>query len=246
MARIGLSDIEHHLEELAIAGNPLDPRCCLPGVSPEDRCVLDVGCGIGQTLAAAGFPAGARLVGVDVDAEAIDFGRRMFPALELHVSPAEELPFADETFDLIVSRVALPYTYVPRAVAEIYRVLKPGGRVWFLLHRASMDLREITKYFRERNIRAAVGKVYVLANGVLLHLFGVMCPRPWSGTYASFQTTGGFTRLMKRKGFTNCVVETSPAGHFIFRANKQGTVAPSRVGRFIRRGAVAAPAPARP
>jgi ubiquinone/menaquinone biosynthesis C-methylase UbiE len=55
-------------------------------------------------------------------------------------APAEELPFDDATFDFVVSTLVLCTVDDPaRALAEIHRVLKPGGQLVFLEHVRSED-----------------------------------------------------------------------------------------------------------
>jgi ubiquinone/menaquinone biosynthesis C-methylase UbiE len=55
-------------------------------------------------------------------------------------APAEALPFEDESFDVVVSTLVLcTVTDQPRALAEIHRVLKPGGRLLFVEHVRSDD-----------------------------------------------------------------------------------------------------------
>jgi ubiquinone/menaquinone biosynthesis C-methylase UbiE len=55
-------------------------------------------------------------------------------------APAEALPFEDGSFDVVVSTLVLcTVTDQPRALAEIHRVLKPGGRLLFVEHVRSDD-----------------------------------------------------------------------------------------------------------
>ena len=55
--------------------------------------------------------------------------------VQLHPVSGEHLPFADESFDCVVSTLVLcSIPDVERAVAEVYRVLKPNGRYLFLEH----------------------------------------------------------------------------------------------------------------
>ena len=177
---------EYHLFELAIVNSPDDPRRNLPtDVEPGSR-VLDVGCGIGQSLMATDF-AGCARHGVDIDANAIAAGNEMFPDLDLKVSRAEKLPYVDSSFDLVYSRVAIPYTDVPLALREIVRVAKPGGRVWLSLHPWSMERREIFGAFRSLSVRRIVDRAYVAGNSLLLAAIGRCFARPWSGQYESFQ-----------------------------------------------------------
>ena len=55
-------------------------------------------------------------------------------------APAEDLPFEDDTFDVVVSTLVLcGVDDQPRAVREIRRVLRPGGRFLFLEHVRAAD-----------------------------------------------------------------------------------------------------------
>ena len=60
--------------------------------------------------------------------------------VELEVAGGERLPFADAAFDCVVSTFTLcSVDDVPRALAEAYRVLRPGGRLLFLEHGLSPE-----------------------------------------------------------------------------------------------------------
>lgn len=95
------------------------------------RHVLDAGCGSGPTLAdlAAG---GAHAIGIDGSPAMIDIAReRVGSEVELKVADlAEPLPFDDGLFDDVVCSLALHYLedWGP-PLAEMKRVLKPGGRL---------------------------------------------------------------------------------------------------------------------
>ena len=55
-------------------------------------------------------------------------------------APAEDLPFDDDTFDTVVSTLTLcTVDDQPRALREIYRVLRPGGRLLFIEHVRAQD-----------------------------------------------------------------------------------------------------------
>lgn len=97
-----------------------------------DDHMLDIGCGTGSLLARIARAApGARLAGVDLVPDMLGVARaKLPPAVPLQVARAESLPFADATFDLAVSNNVLHFLRDPeRALAEMHRVVRPGGRV---------------------------------------------------------------------------------------------------------------------
>ncbi|HTI34565.1 MAG TPA: methyltransferase domain-containing protein [Miltoncostaea sp.] len=98
------------------------------GVASRTR-VLDVGCGPGVVVAAA-LARGARPTGVDVAAGMLAEARRRHPGVELVEADVVALPFGDAIFDAAVGNFVLNHLPEPeRAVAELRRVLAPGGRV---------------------------------------------------------------------------------------------------------------------
>lgn len=95
------------------------------------RHILDAGCGSGP-LAAELRSRGAALTGIDGSPAMIELARgRLGDDVPLHVGDlAEPLPFADDTFDDVVASLVLHYLEDWTApLAEIRRVLKPGGRL---------------------------------------------------------------------------------------------------------------------
>jgi len=96
--------------------------------------VLDVGCGFGS-LSVYFAAEGARVTGIDPNAERLDVGREVAEALRLRarfaVGRMEELTFADRAFDLVVMNNTLCYVADrdarAAALGEALRVLVPGG-----------------------------------------------------------------------------------------------------------------------
>jgi SAM-dependent methyltransferase len=156
---------------------------------------------MGQTLIAARLPTDVEAYGVDYDREAIEAGRALAsPNIKLLCSGGEKLPFADEYFDFVFSRVAVPYMDMNKALREIARVLKPGGDLWLSLHPASMVFSRAKDSLRGDNLKDLVFCGYVLLNGVLLNWFGTQISI--RGSQETFQTVGGMNRAMKRAGLT--------------------------------------------
>jgi SAM-dependent methyltransferase len=136
---------------------------------------------------------------------------------------AETLPFADETFDFVVSRVSLPYTDLQRSLLEINRVLADGGTVWFTLHSFQHVASGLLRSLRALRVKDVILRLYVILNGVVLHVRGWQFPLviPFgSRRYESFQTIGGMTAAMGRSGFENVWVRKSGT-HLVCTARKK-------------------------
>lgn len=90
--------------------------------------LLDLGCGEGATLYHLGEPANA--VGVDLFEEKIAFARERLPRCTFVAASALDLPFENGSFDHIIVRDVIHHIPEPeRLMAEIARVISPGGRV---------------------------------------------------------------------------------------------------------------------
>lgn len=120
--------------------------------------VLEIGCGLG-TDGAQFAEAGANYTGIDLTNAAIELARKRFELSDLPgeflVADAENLDFADDSFDLVYSHGVLHHTPdTALAVREIYRVLKPGGRaIVMLYHRGSYNYRIGIRIMRRAGAR---------------------------------------------------------------------------------------------
>jgi SAM-dependent methyltransferase len=111
------------------------------GLAPGMR-VLDIACGTGVLAMAAADavkPSGS-VVGLDLNPGMLAVAARKAPQIEWRQSPAEALDFDDASFDAVVSQFGLMFFQdQQRAIREIVRVLRPGGRfaiaVWESLDR---------------------------------------------------------------------------------------------------------------
>jgi ubiquinone/menaquinone biosynthesis C-methylase UbiE len=109
----------------------------LAGLQSGDQ-VLDVGCGTGTLALEVQRRVGSagRVVGIDPGAEQIARARakavRRNVPIAFQVGVIEQLAFPDQTFDVVLSTLMmhhLPVSLKVQGLAEIARVLKPGGRV---------------------------------------------------------------------------------------------------------------------
>lgn len=96
-------------------------------------CVLDIGCGPGQEMLPFANKKNSFCVGIDIGEELGKIGPQFVKEfgierqIEFVNGTGEELPFGDESFDVVLCRVALPYMDNKKTLAEISRVLNPGG-----------------------------------------------------------------------------------------------------------------------
>jgi methionine biosynthesis protein MetW len=97
-------------------------------ISSDDDC-LDVGCGDGGTSGGWLHEHAARYVGVDISESAVEMASARGLDARL-IDDAGDLPFPDGSFDLAICTEVLEHLFEPqRALTEIHRVLRTGGRL---------------------------------------------------------------------------------------------------------------------
>jgi ubiquinone/menaquinone biosynthesis C-methylase UbiE len=158
--------------------------------SVTDKTVLDVGCGDGE-LASEFVRRGAIVTGLDADPAMIAAARRRSETegirLRLIEGQAETLPFDDAAFDCVVAVTVLCFVRdAERAVAEMARVLTPGGRL------VVGELGRWSLWAAHRRIRGWLGD------------------STWQA--ATFRTSGNLRGLVDAAGLN--VVETRSAVHY--------------------------------
>ena len=101
------------------------------GIEPGSD-VLEVGCGNGKTLAAL-KAIGCNVIGVDFSEEAVVSCRQLIPGVDVRQGDILGLEFGDSSFDSVVLFHVLEHVLpedLPKAVSEIRRVLRKGGRAF--------------------------------------------------------------------------------------------------------------------
>ncbi len=107
--------------------------------SPEMK-IFDAGCGGGRNLVYF-LRSGFEVFGVDRNADAIEYVRQISQMLapenspeNFQISSVEKMPFADESFDVVISSAVLHFAenenQFNRMLAEMFRVLKPSGMLF--------------------------------------------------------------------------------------------------------------------
>lgn len=124
---------------------------CLNRRIGEFGTVIDWGCGCGRALRhlAVRLTAQQRLIGIDVDAEAIAWMKANYPQVPVFaLAETPPAPIADDTADLIVSQSI--FTHLPEDIADLWlaelaRILKPGGLLITTVHGATVLEHEANK-----------------------------------------------------------------------------------------------------
>jgi SAM-dependent methyltransferase len=169
---------DSYFRELRDSGDDLDwgPRWIEPFLAPlrevEARSVLELGCGTGNDAARL-VREGYALTAIDLSTEAIERARTKFGSgiNFLVADMARPLPFADGSFDAVMSNVALhmfPDGVTRSVFAEIARVVRLGGL--FLFHVNALEDRRLRE--RWRPVARELEKDYVLEQeGQTMHFF---------------------------------------------------------------------------
>lgn len=100
-------------------------------ISPGQR-VLDAACGTGIVARRANEHVGndGDVVGLDLNPSMIEVARQIRPDLQWREGDVTNLPFDDESFDVVLCQAALMFVPEPvAALREMHRVLRPGGKL---------------------------------------------------------------------------------------------------------------------
>jgi ubiquinone/menaquinone biosynthesis C-methylase UbiE len=189
--------------------------------------VLDLGCGSGRDLASWGVSASDKVTGLDIDNRRLALAKARFSNRTYLQCVGECLPFENESFDRVISAVALPYMNIQKALAEIHRILVPGGGLSLSLHLPIFTLNELVHRAMPKPI-PTLFRLYVMTNGAWFHCTGRTVGF-LRGRTESFQTERGMRLALKHAGFANPSFsrDEGPAGViFVVEASKLEAVNP--------------------
>jgi len=107
---------------------------CLDNI-PKNQSILDLACGAGTVVKILLSQSFSDVSGVDIAEQAIQILTTEFSDVQGFVAPLEDLPFENESYNLIVSQFGFEYGDIEKVIPEVARVLKPGGRFLSLSHK---------------------------------------------------------------------------------------------------------------
>lgn len=98
--------------------------------------ILDYGCGVGHSLKKVAIFNPRKITGIDISEVSIQKAKQSISGLncdiELMVDNCEKTKFDDKTFDIVYGTGILHHLNIKICLAEIHRILKPGGKLLFI------------------------------------------------------------------------------------------------------------------
>jgi hypothetical protein len=174
---------------------------------------LNLGCG----RMAGSIKTGQLEYGLDIKLAALRSSVR-HPDRFLVCGRGEQLPFRENSFDAAVVRVAFPYMRAIATLREIRRVLLPSGTSWLSFHPLGMLIRELRQAVRAGNIKNALYRCFIIANGTVFHFTGRQICLP-GDRQEFFQTRLGMERALRHNGFCDVQCRRAPV-EFVVTARK--------------------------
>ncbi|MCS5723812.1 class I SAM-dependent methyltransferase [Herbiconiux sp. CPCC 203407] len=170
------------------------------GPRPGEK-VLDLAAGTG-TSSASLARSGAHVVAADFSPGMIDVGRRRqaaVPNIEFVVADGMDLPFADAEFDAVTISFGLRNIADPKvALAELFRVTKPGGRI--VICEFSQPVKPLRQayFWYLRRVMPALAKAVSSNDAAYDYLFESIASWPDQKTLAGWLRETGFRSVRHR------------------------------------------------
>lgn len=170
------------------------------------KTALDVGCGAGLSLLPFAENKNSFCVGIDVGKEVGEVGNMVFQEQGVAEKGffmralGEELPFADESFDVVICRIALPYMDNHKALSEIARVLRPDGRFFLKIHAPLFYWGMIKERAKTMNPKQIAYPIICLIGGTINRISGKHPAGSfWKGKEV-YQTRKSVARELEKRG----------------------------------------------
>ncbi|NRQ36065.1 methyltransferase domain-containing protein [Nonomuraea sp. NN258] len=121
--------VSYHLRLLRAGGLVTSRRSSFDGRDSYYRLDLER-CAQGLAAAGAALALGAEVTAADSDLDMLEVAARHHPHASVRLAALPDLPFADAEFDAVAGNFVINHVPdTPRALAELHRVLRPGGRL---------------------------------------------------------------------------------------------------------------------
>lgn len=181
--------------------------------------ILDLAAGTG-TSSASFAKSGAHVVAADFSPGMIEVGRRQqagVPNIEFVEADGMNLPFDDERFDAVTISFGLRNIVDPhKALAELYRVTKPGGRI-VICEFSTPPVKPLRSayFWYLRTVMPALAKAVSSNDAAYDYLFESIASWPDQKTLSSWLRAAGFTEVRHRDLSAGIVAlhrGTKPAG----------------------------------
>ena len=182
--------------------------------------ILDLGCGTGDSWRSLRTSVDQwQVIGVDIQWDRVQIAHHKYSSRGWRYLCArgENIPLADASLDGAFCQVALPYMHIPRVLAELHRVLTPGGWLRATLHPPSFTWDELKMCFPRA--KQTLSRLFVLLNGAVLHCSGNVISL--GKTAESCQTDAGMRTALRRAGFT-AVTLRHEGQRFFLEARREG------------------------
>ena len=166
--------------------------------------VLDIGCGAGQDMLPFIEKKQAFCVGIDVGEELGKVGSSLAEKTDFREnisfarSMGEDLPFADESFDVVLCRIAITLMNNQKAIAEVSRILRPGGVFLLKTHSPQFYLGMIKQRFSTLSARQLAYPIISLAGGTFQMITGRYPSIDFLKGREVFQTRGTLERELRK------------------------------------------------